>query len=252
MVFFVLKGGEYTPRYLRYKQLSHKIVKMSLVDKEFFKHLKILNFSHLFHHLFIFRKPKDLWHTIYRILHPSQKRISANPNILNHHFSTTSQCLLGSSPSLPNDLQNLINTLPDNASQSFNLRPVTFQEVLNELKSLRSDCSTGQDQIPVKYVKLAAEWIASPLAHIINHCIANNSFHCIANNSGLRKGYSTNSVLLQIRDDIIQAMKKGEVMLIAFADFSKAFDTVDYATVLKKLHNVGFSYLQLLLSPSIT
>jgi hypothetical protein len=36
-------------------------------------------------------------------------------------------------------------------------------------------------------------------------------------------------------------MKKGEVTLIAFADFSKAFDTVDYATVLKKLHNVGFS-----------
>ena len=66
--------------------------------------------------------------------------------------------------------------MSDNASQSFNLRSVTFQEVLNELKSLRSDCSTGLDQIPVKYVKLAAEWITSPLAHIINHCIANNSF----------------------------------------------------------------------------
>jgi hypothetical protein len=34
MVFFVLKGGEYALRYLRYKQLSRKIVKMSLVDKE--------------------------------------------------------------------------------------------------------------------------------------------------------------------------------------------------------------------------
>jgi hypothetical protein len=61
------------------------------------------------------RKPKDLWHTIYRILHPS-KRISADPNILHHRFSTTSQRLLGSSPSLPNDLRNLINTSPDNAS----------------------------------------------------------------------------------------------------------------------------------------
>ena len=36
-------------------------------------------------------------------------------------------------------------------------------------------------------------------------------------------------------------MKKGEVTLIAFADFSKAFDTADYTTVLKKLHIVGFS-----------
>ena len=34
MVFFVLKGGVYALRYLRYKQLSRKIVKMSLVDKE--------------------------------------------------------------------------------------------------------------------------------------------------------------------------------------------------------------------------
>ena len=34
MVFFVLKGGEYALRYLRYKQLSRKTVKMSLVDKE--------------------------------------------------------------------------------------------------------------------------------------------------------------------------------------------------------------------------
>ena len=34
MVLFVLKGGECALRYLRYKQLSRKIVKMSLVDNE--------------------------------------------------------------------------------------------------------------------------------------------------------------------------------------------------------------------------
>ena len=36
-------------------------------------------------------------------------------------------------------------------------------------------------------------------------------------------------------------MKKGEITLIAFAAFSKAFDTVDYSTVLRKLHVMGFS-----------
>ena len=36
-------------------------------------------------------------------------------------------------------------------------------------------------------------------------------------------------------------MKKGEVTLIAFADFSKAFDTVDYSVVIRKLHNISFS-----------
>ena len=55
--------------------------------------------------------------------------------------------------------------------------------------------------------------------------------------SGYRKGHSTTTVLLRIRDDIIQAMKKGELTLIAFADFSKAFDTVHYSIVIRKLHN---------------
>jgi hypothetical protein len=36
-------------------------------------------------------------------------------------------------------------------------------------------------------------------------------------------------------------MKKGEITLIAFADFSKAFDTVDYCTIIKRLHGIGFS-----------
>ena len=44
--------------------------------------------------------------------------------------------------------------------------------MLNVHTGLRSDCLTGADQIPVKYIKLAADWIA----HIINHYISNNSF----------------------------------------------------------------------------
>ena len=37
-------------------------------------------------------------------------------------------------------------------------------------------------------------------------------------------------------------MKKGEVTLITFADFSKAFDTVDYAEVLRKLCVIEFTH----------
>ena len=44
--------------------------------------------------------------------------------------------------------------------------------------------------------------------------------------SGFRKGHSTTTVLLRIRDDIIRAMKKGELTLMVLADYSKAFDTV--------------------------
>ena len=44
--------------------------------------------------------------------------------------------------------------------------------------------------------------------------------------SGFRKGRSTATVLLGIRDDLIRAMKRGEVTMMVMADYSKAFDTV--------------------------
>ena len=38
-----------------------------------------------------------------------------------------------------------------------------------------------------------------------------------------------------MRDDILNAMNKGEVTLPILADFSKALDTVDYTVLIKKL-----------------
>ena len=86
-------------------------------------------------------KPKELWRTIHRILHPSRQPISADPNVLNNHFSTTSQRLLGTSPTSSEDLQSFINSLPDSATDSFCLRPVTYQEVIKQLKSLHTMAS---------------------------------------------------------------------------------------------------------------
>ena len=47
--------------------------------------------------------------------------------------------------------------------------------------------------------------------------------------------------MLVIRDDILKAMKRGEITLAVKADFSKAFDTVAFEKVLSKLHLMGFS-----------
>ena len=59
--------------------------------------------------------------------------------------------------------------------------------------------------------------------------------------SGYRKGHSTTTVLMGIRDDIISALKKGEVTLMVCADYSNAFDTVQFNAVLAKLHEMRFS-----------
>ena len=59
--------------------------------------------------------------------------------------------------------------------------------------------------------------------------------------SSFRKGHSTSTMLMGKRDDLIKAMKKGEVTLMVLADFSKAFDTIDFKTLILKLSSLGFS-----------
>ena len=59
--------------------------------------------------------------------------------------------------------------------------------------------------------------------------------------SGYRKGHSCITVLLKLRDNIQCALNSSEVALALFADYSKAFDTIRYDILLKKLNELGFS-----------
>jgi len=44
-----------------------------------------------------------------------------------------------------------------------------------------------------------------------------------------------------IRDNIIRAMKKGELTVMELADYSKGFDTLPYSVIIQKMWNMGFS-----------
>ena len=59
--------------------------------------------------------------------------------------------------------------------------------------------------------------------------------------TGFRKGFSTGSALLKLRDDIKKAMNASELSIIVLIDFSKAFDTISHDTLVKTLHKYGFS-----------
>ena len=56
--------------------------------------------------------------------------------------------------------------------------------------------------------------------------------------SRFRKGHSTTTTQLGIRDDIRRAMKKGEISLMVLADFSKAFDTLCFENYDSKILQV--------------
>ena len=70
--------------------------------------------------------------------------------------------------------------------------------------------------------------------------------------AGYRRNHSTNTqqILINMRDAILNAMNKGEVTLSILADFSKAFDAVDYTVLIKKLSKLNMSppFLHLILS----
>ena len=59
--------------------------------------------------------------------------------------------------------------------------------------------------------------------------------------SGFRKGHSTTTILLKIRDDIKHAMNIREVTLALLIDYSKAFDTIYQNILLEKLLKFNFS-----------
>ena len=64
-------------------------------------------------------------------------------------------------------LHRRINVRAQDPDTSFRLKSVTYHEVIGESKALRSDCSTGPDNIPTKFIKLVPDHLASPLTHIL-------------------------------------------------------------------------------------
>ena len=117
------------------------------------------------------RRPKE-------VPSPSPKPLREDPEKLKRYFISTATRTLGKKPDSTHDLLDLVRSFPDQTDElsTFAVRNVSRGEVLKEISRLRSDCSTGVDQIPVKFVKLASDYLSGPLTYIINSCINTSSF----------------------------------------------------------------------------
>lgn len=69
--------------------------------------------------------------------------------------------------------------------------------------------------------------------------IDNNSIYSNTQ-SGFRKNHSL-TLLLKLKDGIVKAMNKSEVTLAIMADFLKAFDIINYETIIRKFQRIGLS-----------
>ena len=101
---------------------------------------------------------------VHRVLSPYRQPLKFDPDKLNLHFGVESTSV--------DEFFQLIRGLSDIYENAFHLKNVTHREVLKTLKQLRTDCSTGPDQLPARFVKLAAEHLVCPITAIINNCIS--------------------------------------------------------------------------------
>ena len=67
-------------------------------------------------------------------------------------------------------------------------------------------------------------------AHIEEHLLSNHV------QSAYKRFHSTETALLKIHNDIICNMDNGKVTAFTLLDLSAAFDTIDHATLLERLH----------------
>ena len=101
----------------------------------------------------------------------------------------------------------------------------------------------GRRDIPKNYRPIA---LTSILIKVFEKVIRNSlvqylESHGMMNNQqhGFRKGRSCISQLLAHYDNIIKLLEEGKDVDTIYLDFSKAFDKVDFAIVLRKLHKLG-------------
>ena len=117
-----------------------------------------------------------MWNTVNRMIRQQRSHIKHHPTDLNDHFATLASRLTNKtntaniSDSFFDELKKCSNT------DAFGIQHMTFSEVKKTLLNLKNDCSSGFDGIPVRYIKPLADYIASPLVHIINNSIDRGTF----------------------------------------------------------------------------
>ena len=103
----------------------------------------------------------------------------------------------------------------------------------------------GNPDVPNNYRPISLLPIVSKvterLVHgqLMEHLIRNNKL--AAHQSGNRKLHSTETALLYVTDQFLQAMDSKKVSIMVLLDMSKAFDSIRHDILLSKLQNLDFS-----------
>ena len=64
------------------------------------------------------KRPKQVWKTIHRILHPSHQPLRVNPDDINRHFGSTAERVTASSPVVKEELYRRIDKMDQDSNSS--------------------------------------------------------------------------------------------------------------------------------------
>ena len=123
-----------------------------------------------------FKNPKEVWKTVNRVLDPPKNRIKHGPGDLNQYYTELTSALTNKE-NIAFDRSLLANILPElERDHTFIIQNTTYTKVKNIISELRNDCPSSCGNIPVNFLKPAAEEIASQIAHMINSSIDKEIF----------------------------------------------------------------------------
>ena len=133
---------------------------------------------------------QKIWKTINKILNKANKSNNTIPNqildnngvlqldlhvirnMFNDYFAQVGPSMAKDIPPAKHNYINNISSTP----YSFYLKPVTQEEIIHHLQNLNTSKSTTTNDIPIKFIKIAARVTAPILTKLYNTCISEGSF----------------------------------------------------------------------------
>jgi hypothetical protein len=122
-----------------------------------------------------------------------------------------------------------------NASLTSSTVPQAFKcaQIKPLLKKMGLDLDILKNYRPVSNLPFLSKVLEKVVdAQLSEHLVMNELHEQLQ--SAYRKSHSTETALLKVQEDILQALDKGFVVVLIMLDLSAAFDTLDHDTLLKR------------------
>ena len=123
-----------------------------------------------------------------------------------------------------------------NLSLSSGQIPQTLKtaQVVPLLKKQGMDHNEFKNYRPISNLKFLFKTIERAAAKQVNDYLQSNGLHA-PQQSAYRRFHSTETALVRIQNDLLEAVDKHHEAVLVLLDFSAAFDTIDHHTILQRL-----------------